>query len=574
MRNLYTIFLLFISLGGYCQQPGVLIGANPGSPDPSAMLDVSSTSSGMLPPRMTISQMNAISSPANGLIVFTTDCNVLYINSGTPSAKNWIPIYNNITAAVSITASPVGGVCAGTSVTFTATPVNGGSGPAYQWTVNGSVVGTNSATYSYVPKAGDAVACTMTSNEACATGSPATSNTITEIVNALPAVTVVPPTTSACSGISTTLTASGGNTYSWSTSASTAAIIVNPTASTGYRVTATNTATGCTDTASASVTVKPYYVPITLTNNTSSSTPANFQQMITVNSVTYSSYENSGLQNIEFSTGSAGTGTVLQAWIESGASSTSGSTVYWVNLGSNLISANSNLTIYMNFMPSSVISGSGPTGEAPQLSSSYGQYDNGASVFTNYWNFAGTSTPTGWTVNDGATVVINNGITISGITTGAAWNRGGLGYNTAMPSSYIAEACLDEISGSNNGNLAIFPNVPSGITTSSTYTTIYVEENYDGWSWQPSSGSMTFNGSYKSEVINSYAIYSYYVTGNTCYEQTNYGSTTPTATGYTSTTYIGFGDYTDTQHAYWARTRAPLPGGTMPGVTFGTGSCQ
>ena len=38
----------------------------------------------------------------------------------------------------------------------------------------------------------------------------------------------------------------------------------------------------------------------------------------------------------------------------------------------------------MDFMPDNVMSASGPTGEAPQLSSTYGQYDNGASVFTQY----------------------------------------------------------------------------------------------------------------------------------------------------------------------------------------------
>lgn len=44
------------------------------TPDPSAALDVSSTSRGFLPPRMTQTQRNAIVSPAQGLMIFCTDC--------------------------------------------------------------------------------------------------------------------------------------------------------------------------------------------------------------------------------------------------------------------------------------------------------------------------------------------------------------------------------------------------------------------------------------------------------------------------------------------------------------------
>ena len=48
---------------------------NDGSaPDPSAMLEVKSTTRGLLPPRMTHAQMNAIANPAPGLIIYCTDC--------------------------------------------------------------------------------------------------------------------------------------------------------------------------------------------------------------------------------------------------------------------------------------------------------------------------------------------------------------------------------------------------------------------------------------------------------------------------------------------------------------------
>jgi hypothetical protein len=44
------------------------------TPAASAQLDVSSTSKGFLPPRMTFAQRNSITSPATGLVVFCNDC--------------------------------------------------------------------------------------------------------------------------------------------------------------------------------------------------------------------------------------------------------------------------------------------------------------------------------------------------------------------------------------------------------------------------------------------------------------------------------------------------------------------
>ena len=125
------------------------------------------------------------------------------------------------------------------------------------------------------------------------------------------------------------------------------------------------------------------YVPITITNTQNAPTPAPFQQMLTIDSAAYSNDINSAWSNVEFTTGPGATGNVLQAWVESGAGNTVSSTIVWVNLPSG-IGANSNTVIYMNFMQSNVMSSSGPTGEAPQLSSTYGQYDNGANVFTHY----------------------------------------------------------------------------------------------------------------------------------------------------------------------------------------------
>jgi hypothetical protein len=44
------------------------------SPDNSAVLDISSTNQGFLPPRMNSNQRNAINNPAEGLVIYCTDC--------------------------------------------------------------------------------------------------------------------------------------------------------------------------------------------------------------------------------------------------------------------------------------------------------------------------------------------------------------------------------------------------------------------------------------------------------------------------------------------------------------------
>lgn len=54
------------------------VGIGTVTPDPSAKLDVSSASLGLLIPRMNTTQRNAIVKPANGLLVFDTDLNSLY----------------------------------------------------------------------------------------------------------------------------------------------------------------------------------------------------------------------------------------------------------------------------------------------------------------------------------------------------------------------------------------------------------------------------------------------------------------------------------------------------------------
>jgi uncharacterized protein (TIGR02145 family) len=118
------------------------------------------------------------------------------------------PLIPSVTIAVDLPE-----VCAGETVTFTATPVNGGISPGYQWKVNGTNAGANLPVYSFVPLNGDQVMCVVTSGIPCVANNPASSNSITMVVNPnLPAgITIVASPNPFCLGSAVTLTASPSN---------------------------------------------------------------------------------------------------------------------------------------------------------------------------------------------------------------------------------------------------------------------------------------------------------------------------------------------------------------------------
>jgi uncharacterized protein (TIGR02145 family) len=82
-----AIYIIMITLLPSLLRSQVVVGA--GTPDGSALLEMQSTTGGVLPPRMTQAQRDAIASPATGLMLFNTGSGCLEINVGMPSLPEW-----------------------------------------------------------------------------------------------------------------------------------------------------------------------------------------------------------------------------------------------------------------------------------------------------------------------------------------------------------------------------------------------------------------------------------------------------------------------------------------------------
>ena len=83
VKHLLFAFLLITTVSIQAQ-----VGIGIATPAASAQLDVTSTTKGFLPPRMTTTQRNAISTPATGLVIFNTTTNGLEFKS----SSGWVSL--------------------------------------------------------------------------------------------------------------------------------------------------------------------------------------------------------------------------------------------------------------------------------------------------------------------------------------------------------------------------------------------------------------------------------------------------------------------------------------------------
>jgi hypothetical protein len=137
--------------------------------------------------------------------------------------------------------------CTGRSVTLTAST---SSGSSHYWF--GPGVGTQTANPQIVVSPTANASYTLYTDEGPCTSTAAISLTMT----LPPYISVSPTVVSVCAGQSATLTATGGNTYTWVNEGTTSSVVVSPSVSTVYTVSGSNGA--CATDAQGTVAVTQY----------------------------------------------------------------------------------------------------------------------------------------------------------------------------------------------------------------------------------------------------------------------------------------------------------------------------
>jgi len=315
--------------------------------------------------------------------------------------------------------------------------------------------------------------------------------------------------------------------------------------------------------------------PITLTNSQSAPTPTPFQQMIQV--------------PMQFRNGVrlwSPTDGQLYAWLE-GISG--GTATIWVKIPSS-IPAGGTYQLYMiqdSTMPMDGVY----WGEAPQLSSTYAQYDNGANVFIQYFNmqsnpvaYSAGASVSNWQITTGTgptgssqPLLYNN---YTGGLMGATFTQASSNY----PSSFIVDAWTKTDGYSQDIGVGASTTASAGngyvADPGANYNALYSSLKISDFTSFTFLASTSYNQSANTWYLNEFQ----YISGGTIkgyvqpWSNTLIGSSgSPTTISGSDATYTSFSSVlvfpyqSSATYSYWALVvvRAYPPNGVMPSVFLG-----
>lgn len=333
------------------------------------------------------------------------------------------------------------------------------------------------------------------------------------------------------------------------------------------------------------------YVPIELSNLQTSAVAGGTPIMLSIPWASYSSYLDNPVNNVLFFDWS---GNSLNAWIESGSASSSSSATVWVKLNSSGIQSLSSIYIYMGFYATGAnhLSASGPFGEAPQLSTTYAQYDDGSVVFSAYVNgntpIADFNTGASITLAQATGVAYTSGTVNALHLTGTGTNVVMVYNSVSLPNSPLtAESNFEsEQVPTSQGAVSLNDNAApassqNAIGVDFGYGSSYFSNAYEsGGTYtfdqnQQGTGSSTWLYSSVSYLGSSQASWSGYIAPQLYSTSGGYSGTesnnplSSASSIHLSILSDASGSYPDNIYFNWIRARLSPPNGVMPTVLYG-----
>ncbi len=244
-------------------------------------------------------------------------------------------------------------------------------------------------------------------------------------------------------------------------------------------------------------------------NNTGTVGTGPFQYNITVNLCEYPGFA-TNLSNLAVFNGTV----PVPAWVQQTCASRFAWPIVWVNLTD--IPAGGQRALSFVAETGFQYSATGATGEAPQLSPSWGQWDNGPKVFPFYDNFAGTTLNSRWVTYHATGLSVSNTLNFD-ITGGAGVGNIQANLPASMQSTSVEVMFNMSQYGGTVNDASV--GLSTATASSSTFTGYYSNYAIPSTPNPVIAGEGTFGGTYTNVGNTTYKVPPEAITKNTVFDE-------------------------------------------------------